>query len=59
MRTGMLALGTGLACLPLLPELPPTWLSLVVLAIVLTAASGISLTVERRAHEHAALQPRP
>lgn len=35
MRTGMLALGTGLACLPLLPELPPTWLSLALLPVAL------------------------
>ncbi|MBD9424534.1 DNA internalization-related competence protein ComEC/Rec2 [Pseudomonas sp. PDM15] len=35
MRTGMLALGAGLACLPLLPELPPTWLLLALLPIAL------------------------
>jgi competence protein ComEC len=31
----MLALGTGLACLPLLPELPPIWLLLVLLPVAL------------------------
>jgi competence protein ComEC len=31
----MLALGAGLACLPLLPELPPTWLLLALLPIAL------------------------
>jgi tellurite resistance protein TerC len=36
----------------------PTWLSLIVIAIVLTAAVGISLKVERREHP-ADLQPRP
>jgi competence protein ComEC len=35
MRTGMLALGAGLACLPLLPELPPTWLLLALLPVAL------------------------
>lgn len=31
MRTGMFALAAGLACLPLLPQLPPTWLLLALL----------------------------
>ena len=35
MRTGILALGTGLACLPLLPELPSTWLLLTLLPVAL------------------------
>jgi competence protein ComEC len=35
MRTGMLALGASLACLPLLPELPPTWLLLALLPVAL------------------------
>ncbi|MDG9923975.1 MULTISPECIES: DNA internalization-related competence protein ComEC/Rec2 [unclassified Pseudomonas] len=35
MRLGMLALGTGLACLPLLPELPPIWLLLALLPVAL------------------------
>ena len=35
MRTGMFALATGLACLPLLPQLPPTWLLLALLPLAL------------------------
>lgn len=35
MRTGMFALAAGLACLPLLPELPPTWLLLALLPVAL------------------------
>ena len=35
MRTGMFALAAGLACLPLLPQLPPTWLSLALLPLAL------------------------
>ena len=35
MRTGMFALAAGLACLPLLPQLPPTWLLLALLPLAL------------------------
>ena len=35
MRTGMFALAAGLACLPLLPQLPPTWLLLALLPVAL------------------------
>ena len=35
MRTGMFALAAGLACLPLLPQLPPTWLLLALLPAAL------------------------
>lgn len=37
MRKGMLALAAGLACLPLLPELPPGWLLLALLPVALMA----------------------
>lgn len=35
MRTGMFALAAGLACLPVLPQLPPTWLLLALLPLAL------------------------
>lgn len=35
MRSGMLALAAGLACLPFLPALPPTWLLLALLPVAL------------------------